>query len=123
MHVPTASPRDREFAVADAGREAFDEFRHGVFAIGADQFGERGEQAGLRQAIAIDAIVPRFRPGLVEIAERGLFLLVIGQRIAGGGEGHWMAHETQQAWWRDPGRSASNARGLACGAGPPRPVL
>ena len=66
--------------------EAFDEFRHGILAIGADEFGECGEQAGLRQAIAIDAVVPRFGPGLVEIAQRGLLLLVIGQGVAGGGE-------------------------------------
>ena len=94
-------------------RKAFDEFRHRVLAIGSDQFGERREQAGLRQAVAVDAVVPRFRPGLVEIAERGLFLLVIGQRVAGGCEGHWMAHETQQAAARSRAER-SNARGLAC---------
>ena len=85
--------RDRKFAVADAGGEAFHEFRHRVLAVGADQFGEGREQAGLREAVAIDAIVARFRPGFVEIAERGLLLFVIGQRVAGE---RWMAHETQQ---------------------------
>ena len=74
--------RQRKLAVADAGRKAFDEFRHRVFAIGRDQFGERREQARLRQAVAVDAVVARFRPGLVEVAERGLLLFVVGQRIA-----------------------------------------
>ena len=68
-------------------RDAFGEFRDRILAIGADQFGERREQAGLRQAVAIDAVMARFRPGLVEIAERGLLLLVVGQGIAGEGEG------------------------------------
>ncbi len=80
----TASRADREFAVADARGEAFDEFRHRILAIGADQFGECRKQAGLRQAIAVDAVVTRFRPGLVEIAERRLLLFVVGQRVAGG---------------------------------------
>src|ERR1700676_5294051 len=86
---------NRKLAVADAEGRALHEFRHRVFAVGYDQLRERREQAGLRQTVAIDAIVPRLRPGLVEIAERGLFLLVIGQRVAGGGEGCWMAHETR----------------------------
>lgn len=63
--------------------EAFDEFRDRIFAIGADQFGECREQAGLRQAIAVDAVMARFRPGLVEITEGSLLLLVIGHRLAG----------------------------------------
>src|SRR3954471_24748154 len=66
--------RDRKLAVADAHRQAFHEFRHCVLAIGADQFGERREQARLREAVAIDAVVPRLRPGLIEVAERGLLL-------------------------------------------------
>jgi hypothetical protein len=87
---------NRKLAVADAYGKTFDEFRHRVFAVGSDQFSEGREQAGLRQAIAIDAIVPRFRPGLVEITEGSLFLLVIGQWVVGGCEGRWMAHGTQQ---------------------------
>src|SRR4051812_26037373 len=85
--------RQRELAVADAAGEAFDEFRHRVLAVGADQLGKGGEQARLRETIAIDAVMPGFRPGFVEIAERGLLLFVIGQRVAGE---RWMAHETQQ---------------------------
>src|SRR5258707_8814402 len=89
--------RYRKLAIADADGKAFHEFRHGVLAVGSHQFGECRKQACLREAVAIDAIVPRFRPGLVEIAERGLFLLVIGQRVAGDGEGGWMVHKTQRS--------------------------
>ena len=65
---------EREFAVAHAGGEALDEFRDRVLAIGADEFGQRREQARLCEAVAIDALMARFRPGLTEIAERGLKL-------------------------------------------------
>src|SRR3954468_6120144 len=95
--------RQRELAVADAAGEAFDEFRHRVLAVGADQLGKRGEQARLRETIAVDAVVPGFRPSLVEIAERGLLLFVIWQRVAGE---RWMAHETQQFCMCAPLRSA-----------------
>src|SRR5579859_2230753 len=84
--------RDRELAVADARRDTFDKFRDRVLAIGADQLGQRGEQARLREAVAVDAVMARVRPGLVEIAERGLLLLLIRQGIAGKGEGN-RAHE------------------------------
>src|ERR1700732_465784 len=115
--------RRRKLAVANAAGKAFHEFGHGVFAVGADQFGEGRKQAGLRQTVAIDAIVPRFRPGFAEIAEGGLLLFVIGQRIAGGWVGHWAVHGTQQAMCAAPGWNASNARGLACRREPPRPLL
>src|ERR1700682_237957 len=90
-------PRGRELAIADAGGEAFRIGRDRVFAVGSDQLSEGGEQACLCQAVAIDAIVARLGPGLVEIAERGLLLFLIGQRIAGGSKRRWMAHETRQA--------------------------
>ena len=76
--------RDRELAAAHACRQALNEFRHCVLAIGSNQLGERREQARLRKTVAIDPVMARFRPGLVEIAERGPLLLVIGQRRAGG---------------------------------------
>ena len=47
-------------------------------SLSADVAREGREQARLRQAVAIYAVVPRLRPGFVEIAERGTFLLVIG---------------------------------------------
>ena len=69
---------EREFAVADALAETFGEFGGRFLAIGADEFGERGEQAGLRQAIAVDAVEARFGPGFLQIAERHVLLFVIG---------------------------------------------
>ena len=82
-----AGPLDGRLAQLAHGRgEAFDEFRHRVFAIGADQFGKGGKQARLRQTVAIHAIVARLGPGFVEIAERSLLLFVVGQRIAAGGK-------------------------------------
>ncbi len=60
-------------------RQPLDELRHRLFAIGADQFGQRGEQARLREAVAVDAVMARLGPGLVQIGERGLLLLVVGQ--------------------------------------------
>jgi len=64
---------------------------HGVLAVSANQFGERGEQAGLREAVAIDAIMARFRPGLVEIAERRLLLVGVRQRSTGRTKRHRQA--------------------------------
>jgi hypothetical protein len=83
----------REFAAADAAGETLDELRHRIFAVGADEFRERGEQARLRQAIAIDAIVTRFRPGLVEIIEGGALLILIGQKAVSGRPMGRMRHE------------------------------
>jgi hypothetical protein len=37
----------------------------GFFAIGGHELSERGEQARLRKAVAVNAIVARFRPGFV----------------------------------------------------------
>ena len=74
---PIAAPDEREFAVADALGEAFREARGGFLAIGRDEFGERGEQAGLRQAVAVDTLDSGFGPGLVQIAERSPLLLMV----------------------------------------------
>ena len=75
--------RQRKFAVAHAGGKALDEFRHRVLAIGGDEFGQCSEQARLREAVAVDAVMARFGPGLVEVAQRRLLLFVIGKRFAG----------------------------------------
>ena len=64
---------EREFAVADARAQAIGEGCRGFLAIGGDEFGERGEQAGLRQAVAVDAVEARFRPGFVEVAQCHIF--------------------------------------------------
>src|ERR1700712_489724 len=71
-----ARRREGELAVADAHRQALGELRGRVLAVGCHELGEGGEQAGLRQAIAIDAVDARLRPGLVQIAERDALLFV-----------------------------------------------
>ncbi len=73
---------EREFAVADARAEPFGESGGGFLAIGGDEFGEGGEQAGLRQAIAVDAVEARFGPRFVKIAQRHAFLFVVRHRLA-----------------------------------------
>src|SRR5262249_33588866 len=98
--------RDRELAVAHASWQSLDEFRNRGLAIGADQLGECRKQARLRKAIAVDAIMARLRPCLVEIAERGLLLLVVGQRVAG--EGRERAHEFNRQNCASPLRDASD---------------
>jgi hypothetical protein len=67
----------REFAVADADSEAFRERGRRFLAVGVDELSKSGEQAGLRQAIAVDSIEARFGPGLLQIAERNTFLLAV----------------------------------------------
>ena len=73
---------EREFTVADARAQAIGERRGGFFAIGGHEFGERGEQARLRKAVAVNAVVARFRPGFVEVAECHHFLFAVGNRLA-----------------------------------------
>src|ERR1700746_210065 len=73
---------DRKFAVADAGGEIFGITRRGLFAVGRNKLGESEEQRGLRQAIAVDAVVQRLRPGVLKIAERDAFLVAFGQSAA-----------------------------------------
>src|SRR6185437_9136110 len=84
--------RHRKLAVVDANGQAFDEGRNRVLAIGADQLGERGKQARLGETVAVHAVMSCLGPGLVEIAECCLFLLVVGQGSTGGVEGHGRAH-------------------------------
>ena len=69
--------RDRELAIAEADGKAFREFRHGVFAIGSDPLGECREQACLREAVAVDAIVPRLARSLVADSRAQPLLFVI----------------------------------------------
>src|SRR5262245_21987266 len=66
-----------EFAVADAQGKTLGETRGGFLAEGRDEFGEGGEQAGLRQAIAVDALDARLDPRRVQIAERRPLLLML----------------------------------------------
>ena len=73
--------RDRKLAVADAGRKPLGVFGGRVFAVGRDKLAQRGEQRGLREAIAVDAVKARFAPSLMQITERDLLLLEIRGRI------------------------------------------
>src|SRR5437016_7607168 len=73
--------RQRELAVADAHRQPFGKARGGLLAVGRDELGESGKQAGLRQAIAIDAVKTGFVPGVVHIAERRAFLVAVPSGI------------------------------------------
>src|SRR6187455_451926 len=72
----------RELAVSDALREALGEARGGFLAIGCHEFGKSREQAGLCEAIAVDALETRFGPGFMQIAERGALLLMVGRVAA-----------------------------------------
>ena len=62
---------------SSSGGKAFDEFRDGILAIGADQFGHGGKQARLREAVAVDAVVAGLSPRFLKVAECELLLLVI----------------------------------------------
>ena len=88
-----SGPRNRELAIADARRNCFDELRHRVLTIGPHQLRERGKQARLRKAVAIDPVMARFSSGLVEVTERGSFLLVVGQERVVETGGNRMSHE------------------------------
>jgi CheY-like chemotaxis protein len=73
---------DGEFAVANAGVEIFRVARRGLFAVCRNELGKRQKQRGLRQAVAFNALVRCFRPRVLQITERQLFLLVLGKRFA-----------------------------------------
>src|SRR6266705_1466073 len=88
---------EREFAVADAPAEAFGVAGGRVLAVGRDELGKRGEQAGLRQAVAVDPVEAGLRPGFRQIAERSAFFVgVIEPRLR-----HWTrdhAHVATPDW-------------------------
>jgi len=72
---------DRKFAVANPGWQILGIARGRVLAVGRDELCERREQRGLRQAVLIDAVETGFGPGLPQIAQRALLLLVLGNRL------------------------------------------
>src|SRR5205085_272785 len=78
-----AGAADRELAVADARRKSFGEFRGRLFAIGRNQLAQRGEQTRLREAIAVDAVETRFGQRFVQVAQRHLLLLEVGDWLLG----------------------------------------
>ena len=74
----------REFAVRMRAGRPSAKAGGGFLAKGRGELDQGREQAGLRHAIAVDAVKTRFRPGLVQIAEGHLLLLVIRHRLASG---------------------------------------
>src|SRR5689334_2068857 len=66
-----------EFAAGDALGEAGGEFGGRVLAVRGDELAQGGEQACLRHAVAVDAVEPGFGPGLVQVADRDLLLLML----------------------------------------------
>jgi len=68
---------DRKFAVADARGEVFRVAGCRLLPIGRDQFDQREEQRGLREAVTLDPVMTGFSPGVLQVAERELLLLVI----------------------------------------------
>src|SRR5262245_19603223 len=110
---------DGEFAVADAGSETFRVASRCVLAVGRDKLGQRGEQAGLGQAVTVDAVEPRFGPGFGEIPERcpSLFRMVRRWRDGRTWTGPHAHNFSQRRRARAAHWDAVSMR--ACGAKPP----
>src|SRR6202011_3253954 len=83
---------DGKLAVADAAAQAFGEGGGGVFAVGRDQLGERGEQTGLRKTIVLDPVEARLGPSFTQIRERDLLLFVLRHRLNGRNRMHQTFH-------------------------------
>ena len=71
---------EREFSVANPPAEPLGKACGGFFAVSRNQLGKCREQAGLRQAIAVDPLDARVRPSLVQVAERNALLLMFRSR-------------------------------------------
>src|SRR5208282_344688 len=67
----------RKLAVANSRGKVFRVTGGRFLAVGGNQLGECQEERGLRQAIAIDAVVMRLRPRLLQTNERQALLFVI----------------------------------------------
>ena len=72
----------RKFALADPAAQTIGEGGCRFFAIGGDKFSERGEQTGLRQAIAVNAVEARLGPGFPEVTKCQALLFAIGNQLA-----------------------------------------
>src|SRR6516164_4545774 len=73
--------RQREFAAADARREAFGKTRNRLLSISGRELGKGREEARLRQAVAVDAFEPRLVPGAAEVTHRGALEFKVSGRI------------------------------------------
>lgn len=72
----------RKFAVTDSIAQTVGKPGCSIFTICGDELGERCEQAGLRQTIAVDAVKASFRPGFPEVAKCHALLLAIRNHFA-----------------------------------------
>ena len=70
----------RKLAVANPYRQAFGETCGRFLAIGADEFRKCGEEACLRQTIAVDSVKAGFGPGLAQIAKCCAFGVLVKDR-------------------------------------------
>src|SRR5512139_284935 len=73
---------ERKFTFANSRTQAIGECGGGLFTIGGYKLRKGRKKAGLRQAVAVNAIVARFRPSLMEVAKCHKFLLAIGYWLA-----------------------------------------
>jgi len=73
---------ERKFTLTDPAAQTVGEGGCRVFTIGGDKFSERGEQTGLRQAIAVNAVEPRLGPGFPEVTKCQALLFAIGNQLA-----------------------------------------
>jgi len=73
---------ERKFASTDPAAQTVGKGGCRFFTIGGDKFSERGEQTGLRQAIAVNAVEARLGPGFPELTKRHELLFAIGNQLA-----------------------------------------
>jgi hypothetical protein len=72
----------RKLAVANSRGKIFRVTGSRFLAVGGNQLGECQEERGLRKAIAIDAVVMRLRPRLLQTNERQALLFVVHHGVA-----------------------------------------
>ena len=71
-----------ELAAAHPLRQALGEARHGILAIGRDEFLEGREERGIGDAIAVDAVEDRLLPRLEKVVQRSAARFLNSFKIA-----------------------------------------
>src|SRR5690348_4743674 len=71
----------RELAVANARCKTLGKLRGGIFAISFHELGKCGKQAGLGEAIAINAIELGLGPGFSDIPDCCALMLAVPPRV------------------------------------------
>lgn len=69
---------DGKFAVADTGGQSGRVARRRFFSVSGDQLGQGEKQRGLRQTVALNSLVMRLGPGILQIGKRQALLLFLG---------------------------------------------